>query len=222
MAQTFQDIARLTALFLSQKEDRETVLVKKTLKSEPFLKDLPSPKKSTQKAPPLQVKAQEKAPEIISKEEQAPKIVPLQSVSLFSRLSNKVKKGCPDLRIKESLDIKPATIPDCDILFLTNAILEDVYQSLVKAVDSHFGVIETVTFENGLINDLNIRHFKLILAAPSVKTIKSFTNLVKFLPLKQQGFIGSSPVLFLETAQNLNQNPSNKHLLWQKIKTILA
>jgi hypothetical protein len=222
MAQTFQDIARLTALFLSQKEDRETVLVKKTLKTEPFLKDLPSPKKSTQKAPLIQVKAQEKAPEIILKEEPAAKIVPPQSVSLFSRLSNKVKKGCPDLRLKEALDIKPATIPDCDILFLTNAILEDVYQSLVKAVDSHFGVIETVIFENGLIDDLNIRNFKLILAAPSVRTIKSFTNLVKFSQGKQQGFIGSSPVLFLETAQNLNQNPSNKHLLWQKIKTILA
>jgi hypothetical protein len=210
--------------FLKQEEDLETIHVLKRLDRSQLLQ--PTPKTHLEIATPqpiikktVQAQASIKAETSANATSQEIKQNP---ISIYARLAEKVKKACPELRIKDHFDIKKAGIPDCDVVFLGSKILPDVYGSLVKAIDKQLALTETVVMDQDLISDLLIKHYKLILVPESLKSMKALMSHVKFQPDLISGHIGSSPIIILESPEALSQNIAKKQALWQKIKTILA
>jgi hypothetical protein len=209
--------------FLNQKEDFETQAVLKklscvktsTLKHEHS--DLETPKDFKLSKPPVTQAAN------TSLKEQAPLAVKPQvaKLSIYDKLSEKVKKSCPELRIKEHANFKKAGIPDCDVIVLTDQTVPDVYQALAKAVDKQLALTEVIFLDSSLMADLLTKTYKLALVSPHAKNVSSFMQHVKITG-KKQAYIGSTPLIFLDEPSSLSTNVTNKQRLWQSIKILLS
>lgn len=216
-------LAKKLLIFLKQKEDFETAKILKT-----FCHDS-KPKATRVKteshammAKPISAKLP-KAPEIQVHEQatSSPKPAPQPSASIFTKLKDKVKKACPELRIKELVEIKKGGIPDCDVILLTDTQVAEVYQSLAKAIDKQLALTETVLLDSQFMGDLLTKSYKLVLVSPHARNSSSFMQHVKMTG-KKQTFIGSSPLIFLEEPSVLSTNIQKKQELWQTIKTHLS
>lgn len=216
-------LASLLLKFIKQTEDFET---HKVLKNFTHSRLAHEPKKAKEpvlktQAPyiPTHTASSQKQPQESPKETKSE--IKVETISIYARLADKVKKACPELRIKEHFDIKQAGIPDCDVVLLSGSSIADVYQSLAKAIDKQLALTEIIKMETALMSDLLTKSFKLILAAPQVKQIPGFMTQVK-LTGKNKAYLGSSPLVFLEDADSLSQNIPLKQALWQTIKTFLT
>lgn len=220
---THQNLAQKLLIFLKQKEDFETLKVLKQLTKVQKSQVKTYTKDSTQRAIPSHPSFQSQVATAPLPEpmKEAKVEIKQETVSIYARLVDKVKKACPELRIKEHFDIKQAGIPDCDVVLLSGSSIAEVYQSLAKAIDKQLALTEIIKMESALMSDLLTRNFKLILAAPVVKQIPGFMTQVK-LTGKNKAYLGSSPLVFLEEAESLATNIPLKQALWQTIKTLLS
>jgi hypothetical protein len=221
-----RSLAKALLKFIHQKDDLETLACLKNFQKQKL------PKKATTIARPIvktsllkeeiSYKAQnEKLPveqkqAIAPKQEKAP-----VKFDLYQKLKDKVKKACPELTIREHVEIKTIEIPDCDVLLLAQKTIPDVYQGLMKAIDKQLGVTESILMDVSLINDLTQRHFKLILAPPFLTKWPSFMKQVRQSG-KKNYFLGSSNLIFIEDAEILSSNIQLKSSLWNQIKTLFV
>jgi hypothetical protein len=208
--------------FLKQKEDFETQSVLKTLSH--VKKSLHELKSVTPQAPLAKPSFAKAAPPLETKHVAVKEVVKeavIERPSIYARLVDKVKKACPELKIKEHFEIKKAGIPDCDVVLLSGKLVPDVYQSLAKAIDKQLALTEIVMMESALMPDLLSKSYKLILASPSVKQMPGFMTQIK-LTGKNKAYLGSSPLVFLDDPEALQANISLKQALWQTIKTQIS
>jgi len=140
---------------------------------------------------------------------------------LYQKLVDKVKKACPELNLRQSVEIKQVQIPDCDVLLLCQKNIPEVYQGLIKAIDKQLGLAETILMDVSLIPDLTQRHFKLILAPPFLTKWPSFMKQVRQTG-KKSHFLGSSQLIFLDDEKELASDIKLKSSLWNQIKTLFA
>jgi hypothetical protein len=140
---------------------------------------------------------------------------------LYQKLVDKVKKACPELNLRQSVEIQQVQIPDCDVLLLCQKNIPEVYQGLIKAIDKQLGLAETILMDVSLIPDLTQRHFKLILAPPFLTKWPSFMKQVRQTG-KKSHFLGSSQLIFLDDEKELASDIKLKSSLWNQIKTLFA
>lgn len=215
-------LARKLLGFLNQKEDFETLIVLKKLDDIPsFLNN-----KNSSYSPPLKeikpITPIMPSPSLSPKQESpCVKASIIPKLSIYNLLSDKVKKACPELRIKEDIHLKNGGIPDCDVVILTDPQIPEVYQSLAKAIDKQIALTETVSFNSNFMSDLLTKSYKLALVSPEAKNIPSFMEHVKVTG-KKQAYIGSTPIIFLDDPTTLSTSLSHKQILWQSIKTLLS
>lgn len=216
-------LAKKLLNFLNQKEDFETLAVlKKLTKTHGHSQKQDARKASSSKDFKLSLNSKDTTSLPEQKQDShSPKKDQVSRLSIYDRLAEKVKKACPELRIKQHIEIKNAGIPDCDVIVLTDAKVPEVYQSLAKAIDKQLALTETIFLDSSFMGDLLTKSYKLVLASPHAKNMTSFMQHVKITG-KKQAYIGSSPLLFLEEPNTLSTSVSHKQALWQSIKTILT
>lgn len=217
-------LAQALLNFIHQKDDLETLACLKTLQKEkpikkttpipsafsdkPLIKDAPIFKTDIKTAT---IHQKPLPPQKIEKE--------AAKFDLYQKLKDKVKKGCPELTIREQLEFKPIEIPECDVLLLAQKQIPDVYQGLMKAIDKQLGIAEIVCMDISLINTLTARHFKLILAPPFLTKWPSFMKQIRQSG-KKNYFLGSSTLIFIDDAEALSNNIQLKSSLWNQIKAL--
>jgi hypothetical protein len=216
-------LAKKLLVFLSQKEDLETQKVLKTLSMSQKKRVI-----QTHETIKAYKKPEFKTPTPVSedsmaKAQEAPKAkdTPIPS-NIYSRLVHKIKKACPELRIKESFTLTKAQIPDCDVILLCAQSIPEVYQSLMKAIDKQLALTESCILDATLIDDLCIKNFKLILADPELKKAQYLMKQIKLSHDLKTHYLGSSKFIFLDGPSELVSNIPKKQVLWQTIKTILS
>lgn len=216
-------LAKKLLNFLNQKEDFETLAVlKKLTKTHGLSQKKDAIKTSLSKDFKLSLNPKDTTSIPEQKQDsQGSKKAQVSRLSIYDKLAEKVKKACPELRIKQHVEIKNAGIPDCDVVVLTDAKVPEVYQSLAKAIDKQLALTETIFLDSSFMGDLLTKSYKLVLASPHAKNMTSFMQHVKITG-KKQAYIGSSPLLFLEEPSTLSTSVSHKQALWQSIKTILT
>jgi len=214
-------IAQALLSFLKQTNDVETLAVLKHLdQHKPRLKKEPKKIALSPLLPPLQP-VRIVAPEPFQEPPATQKGV-APSFGIFERLHEKVKKACPELSIKTHLEELPLSVPDCDVLLLCQKTIPDVYSALLKAIDAKLGFAESLLMDNSLIPALLNRSFKALLVPPFLQKWSSFMQHIRKIAPKKQAYFGSSPVIFLEEASLLSNDPNLKGALWQTLKTLLA
>lgn len=216
---TPQKLARQLLKFLNQKEDRESAIVRAL-----FISSSPSLCKKIEKTdlPTLTLKKEAIGKKVESLTQEQPSAPP-EKLSIYTQLSEKIKKSCPDLRIKDSPSLSTQGVPDCDVLFLTlKKPLPAVYQALISAIDKQLALTEAVGFDLALMGELKNRHFKAVLITPELKAWPLFKEHLKKDPLTGKTLLGSSVTLSLEDPEVLNSQPTTKQVLWKTLKSLLV
>lgn len=219
-------LAKTLLKFIHQKDDLETLACLKTFQKQKQTKKSTQTVKPLASRPLLREEIPYKAHVQKSPVEQQPSSPPKQEIApvkfdLYQKLKDKVKKACPELTLREHVEIKTIEIPDCDVLLLAQKTIPEVYQGLMKAIDKQLGVTESILMDVSLINELTQRHFKLILAPPFLTKWPSFMKQVRQSG-KKNYFLGSSNLIFIEDAETLSSNIQLKSSLWNQIKTLFV
>lgn len=219
-----QQLAASLICFLKQNQDFETKAVLKTLRLEPKtqLRSIPSsPVASPVIAARVIEPVKKDIPPLPSVQKAKEEMKFDAEQALYQKLMPRIKKACPELRIKPLKGLSKASLPDCDVILLSESLIPDVYQSLIKAIDKQLALTEAVFLEPSLMEEFLIKNFRLILAPPFTKKLKYFQSFIKKSADLQTNYLGSTEVIFLDEPDVLMQL-SKKQVLWQQIKSRLA
>ncbi len=209
--------------FLSQKEDFETQIVLKRLsqtKSYPKTQHLVLQTGSTPIIAPHQPLQLVRNQEPITQTKQPPS-PSYPSESIYKRMVEKIKKSCPELKIKPPLEHTSSSLPEAKVLFLNQNSMPQLYQALAEAIDKQLGVTEIVMIDHIVIKELLTKPYELILIPKTLKQSPYFKENLKSTAHPPYYRLGPSAVILIDDPDTL-QNPSNKKQLWQMIKTLLA